>query len=47
MLSWRFLSWNLEVKKIAGIKNPANKMVFLIQKNLVKTWEIKNTEDRI
>jgi len=46
MLSWRFLSWNLEAKKITGIKKPANKNVFLITKILDKSW-IKNTEDRI
>jgi hypothetical protein len=47
MLSWRFLSWNLEAKKITGIKKPANKIVVFITKILDKRWRIKNTEDRI
>jgi hypothetical protein len=37
MLSWRFLSWNLEAKKNTGIKKPANKIVFLITKILDKS----------
>jgi len=41
MLSWRFLSWNLETKKVAGIKNPANKIVVLITKILNKSWKPK------
>jgi hypothetical protein len=35
------LSWNLEVKKIAGIKMPANKIVFLIIKILDKSCSSK------
>jgi len=48
MLSWRFLSWNLEAKKNTGIKKPVNKIVFLIQKNLDKRCrsKIQKIEDK-
>jgi hypothetical protein len=37
MLSWRFLSWNIKTKKVAGIKKAVNKIVFLITKVLDKS----------